>query len=91
MGLDQATEAVLPHVPLKARLCFTCCQLPPLSPNQEFWENRRAEAAELGEEGLISCNPRGSVKSCCLAPALPLMDWPLPLPLPWTLGQGVAC
>ena len=53
MGLAQATEAVLPHVPLKARLCFTCCQLPPLSPSQEFWENRRAEAAEVGEEGLI--------------------------------------
>lgn len=74
--------------PLKARFHF---QLLWLTTPRAIWGTGAQRQPRWVRAGWSLCNPQGSGQGCCLAPALPLMDWLLPLPLPWTLGQGVAC
>ena len=64
---------------------------PSVTTPREIWGTGVQRQLRWVRKGCSPCNPQGSVKGCCLAPALLLMDLLLPLPLPWTLGQEVAC
>ena len=77
--------------PLKARLHFQLLSAhPSVTTPREIWGPGAQSQPWWVREGCSLHNPQGSGQGCCLAPALLLMDWLLPLPLPWTLGQGVA-